>query len=131
MPDTAASRLESADRLEKKVDTLIDSVGELRSAQTRLNDQMVSDKRLTDQLIGFMQQAIDRLSNEVIGERVEFRAALELEKKERNEAIEVEAKTREKDYNSLKGTLSKIGFALFTAFLGLVCSGLAFVLLKP
>lgn len=111
MPEAAATRLEH------KVDTLIEAVSDLKNAHSRLTDQMVADKRLTDQLLGFMQQAVDRLQGEVDSDRT----ALRLE-------IEKEREFREKEVATVKATLSRIGFALFTSLLAVVGSVLAIYL---
>lgn len=107
----------AAARLEHKVDTLIESVADLRTSHQRLTDQMVADKRLTDQLLGFMQQAVDRLQGEVDSDRVAFR--LDVEKEHTDRLKEVAA---------IRATLSRVGFALFTAMLAVIGSGLTLYL---
>lgn len=100
MVESAAARLES------KVDVLVSTVAKQEQAISRLTDQLVADKRLTDQLLGFMQQAIDRIQSEVDEERG----------------------TRKDGDDKIEGRLSRIGYALFTALLALIGSGLALVL---
>lgn len=114
-------------RLERKVDALIESVQEVRSTQSRLADQMASDKRLQDQLNNFVQQAIDRTSSEVITARSDLKSAIEQEVLARDVAVATEKAERDKAIQEIKSSLSKIGFALFTALLGLFCSGLAYL----
>lgn len=113
MPESAAVRLEG------KVDALLDSVFKLEAGQGRLSDQMAADKRLTDQLLGFMQQAIDRLQGDVDQQRATHVKELDAEKE-----------AREAGDKAIRSTLSKIGFALFTALLAVIASGLAYMLFQ-
>lgn len=112
-PPTNAEQLR---RLEEKLDTLTSTVGALRGSQDRLADQMAADKRLADQFNAFLQQTLTRLQ-----------AELDDERKDRKDAVEGERVARKEADDRLSGTLSKIAFALFTAALALVGSGLLYV----
>lgn len=96
-------------RLEKKVDALLEGINEIKVAQARLADQVQHDRRLTDQTVGFMQQAITRVEGEILDEERERIASID----------------------GVKATLGKLAWMLFSAFLALVGAGLAAVLFRP
>lgn len=110
---------DAAARLEKKVDAVAEAVAKLDHSHTRMTEQMIADKRLTDQLIGFMQQAVDRLQGQVDDDRHDLRDQMLAEKT-----------ARELGDTSIRATLSRIAYALFTALLTLIVAGLAYVLFQ-
>lgn len=107
MPESAAHRLEV------KIDALTEAIADLRTQHARMFDQQVADRKMTDQLIGFMQQAVDRLSNEILDER-----------KLRHEDMEKEQLERRAEDASIRSQLSRAGYAVFSAMVALTASGL-------